>query len=86
VWLIVLIAVTIAFFVWEIPGRLPKFELNFANVLNLKELFDHTLNEYKTGLARLDTNLSVQALLIATAVLIIIRRSDSLNFFGNSIP
>jgi hypothetical protein len=53
---------------------------------NLKDLFDHTLSDYKAGLAALDTNLSAQALVVATAVLVIIRRSDSLNFFGNSIP
>jgi hypothetical protein len=85
VWLVVIIAVIIAFLVWKIPGPFPKYRLNFAPVL-LKELFDHTLNDYKAELARLDTNLSAQALLIATAVLVIIRRSDSLNFFGNSIP
>jgi hypothetical protein len=49
---------------------------------NLKDLFDHTLSDYKAGLAALDTNLSAQALVVATAVLVIIRRSDSLSFFG----
>jgi hypothetical protein len=52
----------------------------------LKDLFDHTLKDYTAGLAKLETNLSAQALVVATAVLVIIRRSDSLNLFGNSIP
>ena len=52
----------------------------------LKSLLDLQLNDYKAGLVAFNTNISVQALLVVTAVLVIIRRSDSSNLFGNSIP
>ncbi|MBH5396396.1 hypothetical protein HZZ13_01010 [Bradyrhizobium sp. CNPSo 4010] len=74
--------------VYALKGWPPHFPASGATVesSNLKDLFDHTLRDYKAGLTALDTNLSAQALVVATAVLVIIRRSDSLNFFGNSIP
>ncbi|MCA1458780.1 hypothetical protein I6F35_37415 [Bradyrhizobium sp. BRP22] len=70
---------------WKIPEPFPQYVMTVDRSI-LKDLFDHTLSDYKAGLARLDTNLSAQALVVATAVLVIIRRSDSLNFFENSIP
>ncbi|MBH5392224.1 hypothetical protein [Bradyrhizobium diversitatis] len=74
--------------VYALKGWPPHFPASGTTVeySNLKDLFDHTLSDYKAGLTALDTNLSAQALVVATAVLVIIRRSDSLNFFGNSIP
>jgi GDSL-like Lipase/Acylhydrolase len=83
VWLV---AIAAALFVWGIPDRFPKYALDLPNKLDLKDLFDHQVSDYKAGLVRLDTNLGAQALVVATAILVIIRRSDSLNFFGNSIP
>jgi hypothetical protein len=72
---------------WEgFPRTFPKFPSVAPEWNTLKELFNLQVSEYKAGLGRLDTNLSAQALLVATAVLVIVRRSDSLNFFGNSIP
>ena len=72
---------------WEgFPRTFSKFPSVAPEWNTLKELFNLQVSEYKAGLGRLDTNLSAQALLVATAVLVIVRRSDSLNFFGNSIP
>ncbi len=53
---------------------------------DLAPLLDSYIKDYKGTLLRLDANITLQALLIVTTVLLIIRRSDSLNLFGNSIP
>jgi hypothetical protein len=76
--------------VWKIP-RHPTDDLNWVKVIpsgrtDLKQLFDFQLSDYKAGLVRLDAYLGLQAVLVATTILVIIRRSDSLNLFGNSIP
>jgi hypothetical protein len=90
----VLIAVVCFIFItfllcWKIPDH-PTDDLAWVKVATnqayLKELFDLQLKEYKAGLVKLDAYLGLQALLVATTVLVIIRRSDSLNLFGNSIP
>jgi len=52
----------------------------------LNDVFKQELTDYKSALARLDTYLGLQVVLVATTILVIIRRSDSLNFLGNSIP
>lgn len=52
----------------------------------LASLLKYQLEEYRANLARLDAIITLQALLIATTVLPIIRRSDSLKLFGNEIP
>jgi hypothetical protein len=76
---------------WKLPGH-PTDDPNWVRITGLssdtdvKELFKQQLSDYKAGLGRLDAYLSLQALLVATTVLVIIRRSDSLNLFGNSIP
>jgi hypothetical protein len=74
--------------VYALNGWPPHFPTSDTTVepSSLKDLFDHTLSDYKVGLTALNATLSAQALVVATAVLVIIRRSDSLNFFGNSIP
>jgi hypothetical protein len=53
---------------------------------DLTTLLDYQLKDYKANLAKLDANISLQALLIAITVLLIVRRSDSLTLFGNSVP
>jgi hypothetical protein len=69
------------------PPKYPPIPSDFGNdAATIKDLFDNQLKDYKAALAILDANLSAQALVVVTAILVIIRRSDSLNFFGNSIP
>jgi hypothetical protein len=86
-----IIAVITVLLFWGIPDHPTKME-SWVKVTtsikpdDLKPLFDHQLKEYKAGLLRLDAYLALQALFIATTVLVIIRRSDSLTLFGNSIP
>jgi len=53
---------------------------------DLSTLLDSYNKDYKATLLRLDNNISLQAILIVLTVLLIIRRSDSLSLFGNSIP
>jgi hypothetical protein len=53
---------------------------------DLTTLLDYQYKDYKANLAKLDANISLQALLIAITVLLIVRRSDSLTLFGNSVP
>jgi hypothetical protein len=87
--------VAAVYFVWQLPHH-PIDELDWAKVKTdltdarlfdtFKPLFDHQLKGYKELAGKLDTYLGLQALLIATSILVIIRRSDSLNLFGNSIP
>jgi hypothetical protein len=69
---------------WKMPNY-PTYALPHGP-LPSKDLFDLQIKDYKAGLAKLDATLSLQALLIVTTILIVIRRSDTLNFFGNSIP
>jgi lysophospholipase L1-like esterase len=71
---------------WHRPEYFPKYPIKVTNKETLKSLLDLQLSDYKAGLVTFNTNISAQALVVATAVLVIIRRSDSLNFFGNSIP
>lgn len=52
----------------------------------LRGLLDYQLKDYKANLARFEANIGLQALFVLIAVLLTIRRSDSLNLFGNSIP
>jgi lysophospholipase L1-like esterase len=52
----------------------------------LKEVFDYELNDYKSNLEGLDANVKLQGLFIVFTVLLILRRSDSLNLFGNQLP
>jgi hypothetical protein len=54
--------------------------------VNLKEMFDYQLKDYKAQLDGLDANVKLQALFIVFTVLLILRRSDSLNLFGNQLP
>jgi hypothetical protein len=82
IWLVSIVALL----VWKVPAHFPKFAFVSTDPITLKELFNLQLSDYRAALAKLDTNLSAQALIVATAVLVIIRRSDSLNFFGNSMP
>lgn len=77
---IVLIAV-----LWNAPD-FPRPEKAPYPENDTTRLFDHQLKEYKSGLIRFDAYLSLQAVFIATSILVVIRRSDSLNLFGNSIP
>jgi hypothetical protein len=84
--IICLVVITATFHFWKLPApyESPHFVKNAA--FNFKELFEYQFKSYTAELSRLDANLSAQALVVATAILVIIRRSDSLNFFGNSIP
>jgi hypothetical protein len=75
-----------ALLAWHVPGRFPKPMVASTDPTTLKSLLELQLNDYKALLVAFNTNISAQALIVATAVLVIIRRSDSLNFFGNSIP
>jgi lysophospholipase L1-like esterase len=54
--------------------------------VTLKEVFDYQLKDYKSKLDGLDANVKLQALFIMFTVLLILRRSDSLNLFGNQLP
>ena len=75
--------------IWRIVGH-PSTDFSQAAVAGLpaeiSELFDLQLKDYRATLARLEGNMVLQAILITTSVLLMIRRSDSLNFLGNSIP
>jgi hypothetical protein len=73
-----------ALLLWKMPGY-PTYDPSIGTA-NAKEIFNFQLKDYRDGLGRLDAALSLQALLITTTILVIIRRSDSLNLFGNSIP
>jgi hypothetical protein len=77
--------VVAALLAWP-PKHFPKYVVDSTDIPTLKGLLDLRLNDYKAGLVAFNTNISAQALLVVMAVLVIIRRSDSLNFFGNSIP
>jgi lysophospholipase L1-like esterase len=55
-------------------------------VVTLKEVFDYGLADYKAKLDQLDANIKLQALFIVFTVLLVLRRSDSLNLFGNQLP
>jgi lysophospholipase L1-like esterase len=49
-------------------------------------LLDYQIKDYRTGNAKLDANITLQALFIAVTVLLILRRSDSLSVLGNAVP
>ena len=77
---------------WGMPAR-PTDHVQAVQVPNsqqsgpdLTALLDYQLKEYKANLAKLESNISLQALLIAVTVLLIIRRSDELHLFDNSVP
>jgi len=52
----------------------------------LQALLNDLVKQYKDGLANFQININLQALTIATAILLTIGRADSLRLFGNSIP
>ena len=89
-------AVTLAVLLTVWLVGLPKHEINPANKVQveltseskaeLANLLKYQLDEYKANLSRLDSIIALQALLVATTVLLVVRRSDSLMLFGNSIP
>lgn len=54
--------------------------------VTLKEVFDYRLKDYKSKLDGLDANVKLQAVFVVFTVLLILRRSDSLNIFGNHLP
>jgi len=54
--------------------------------VSLKEVFDYRLKDYKSKLDGLDANVRLQALFIVITILLVLRRSDSLNLFGNQLP
>jgi lysophospholipase L1-like esterase len=54
--------------------------------VSLKDVFDYRFKDYKSKLDGLDANVKLQALFIVFTVLLILRRSDSLNLFGNQLP
>ena len=51
-----------------------------------EEVFDNEVKEYKAKLNLLDTNIKLQGLFVVFTVLLLLRRSDTLNLFGNQIP
>lgn len=61
-------------------------ELAPGSIVSLKEAFDYQLKDYKSKLDRLDANIKLQALFVVFTVLLVLRRSDSLNLFGNQLP
>lgn len=67
----------------ELPAPPPA---QAAAGVTLKEVFDYQLRDYKAQLDGLDANVKLQALFIVFTVLLILRRSDSLNLFGNQLP
>jgi hypothetical protein len=52
---------------------------------DLETLLDYQIKDYRTGNAKLDANITLQALFIAVTVLLILRRSDSLSVLGNAV-
>src|SRR5262245_56245067 len=84
--IICLVVITATFHFWKLPAPYESPHLVKNAAFNFKDLFEYQFKSYTAELSRLDANLSAQALVVATAILVIIRRSDSLNFFGNSIP
>src|SRR6266849_2708795 len=52
----------------------------------VQELLDYQLKDYRAGLDRFTSNLQLQAVVIIVTILLIIRRSDSLNVLDNLIP
>ena len=76
---------------WKLPDRPtdhlpPVSTVTSQSTDQLKDVFKQELTDYKSALTKLDTYLGLQAVLVATTILVIIRRSNSLNFLGNSIP
>jgi hypothetical protein len=53
---------------------------------SLKDLLDSQLDNYKETLTRFGSNITLQALVVAVTILLIIRRSDSLKLFENTVP
>src|SRR6266481_546834 len=52
----------------------------------VEELLDYQIKDYRANLDRFTSNLQLQALVIIITILLVIRRSDSLNILENSIP
>jgi hypothetical protein len=77
--------------VWLCLGN-PPYPTDVNQTINvepsneLATLSDAYIKDYKDTLTRLDSNIALQAFLIVTTVLLVIRQSDSLTLFGNSIP
>jgi len=57
-----------------------------SELQSAKELFERRLKSYHENLDRFDANLKLQALFVLITVLLIVRRTDSLNVFGNQVP
>jgi hypothetical protein len=67
-----------ALLAWRIPGHFPKYVVDSRDHTTLKSLLDLQLNDYKAGLVAFNTNISAQALIVATAVLVICPSSEFL--------
>jgi lysophospholipase L1-like esterase len=68
------------------PNLIPSSSPSPTTGVTLKEVFDYQLKDYKSELDGFDANVKLQALFIVFTLLLILRRSDSLNIFGNQLP
>lgn len=53
---------------------------------SMRDLIVSNLEHYRMTLERFDTNIRLQAAMMVLSLLLIIRRTDSLSFLGNTIP
>jgi len=57
-----------------------------AGGLELKEIFEFKLTDYKANVAKFEANLKLQAFLILISLLLVLRRSDTIDVFNNKVP
>jgi lysophospholipase L1-like esterase len=60
--------------------------LDAAQKEGVEAILDRVVADYRANAAKLDTNLGLQAFFIVVTILLIIRRSDSLTVFDNTVP
>jgi lysophospholipase L1-like esterase len=54
--------------------------------LTVDDIFERLLDDYRVNIGQLNANVQLQAVFVLVTLLLILRRSDSLDVFGNTVP